>query len=80
MAVGQEDASAAVIRRLTDERHENRSSPGLGTHFRLRSGFHRSGSHNFLAVHLGANALVTADYVDQAHETPVKASLGISLI
>ena len=67
MAVGQDDAGAAVIRRLVEE--------GIGTDWVLTLGptsgygvgFIAPDGRNFLAVHLGANSLLAPDHVEQAH-------------
>ena len=66
MAVGRDDAGAAVTRRLAEE--------GIGTDWVLTLGptsgygvgFIAPDGRNFLATHPGANALLTPDHVEQA--------------
>lgn len=73
MAVGQDDAGAAVRRRLADEGMSTDWVLTLGPASGYGVGFIAPDGRNFLAAHLGANALLTADHVDQAHETLAKA-------
>ncbi len=66
MAVGRDDAGAAVISRLAEE--------GMGTDWVLTLGptsgygvgFIAPDGRNCLAAHLGANALLTPEHVEQA--------------
>jgi ribokinase len=68
MAVGQDAAGAAVTRRLADEGMNTEWILTLGPTSGYGVGFIAPDGRNFLAAHLGANALLTPDHVDQAHD------------
>ncbi|MFO7640499.1 MAG: PfkB family carbohydrate kinase [Candidatus Competibacteraceae bacterium] len=66
MAVGQDDAGAAVIQRLTEKGIGTDWVLTLGPNSGYGVGFIAPDGRNFLAAHLGANALLTPDHVEQA--------------
>jgi ribokinase len=73
MAVGQDEAGAAVTRRLAEEGMNTAWVLTLGPHSGYGVGFITPEGRNFLAAHLGANALMTADHVEQARDALVGA-------
>jgi ribokinase len=66
MAVGQDDAGAAVARRLAEEEIGTDWVLTLGPNSGYGVGFIAPDGRNFLAAHLGANALLTPEHVEQA--------------
>ncbi len=66
MAVGQDDAGAAVIHRLAEEGIGTDWVLTLGPNSGYGVGFIAPDGRNFLAAHPGANALLTPDHVEQA--------------
>ncbi|MEZ5585400.1 MAG: PfkB family carbohydrate kinase [Candidatus Competibacteraceae bacterium] len=73
MAVGADEAGAAVKRRLDEEGMDTTRVLTLGPNSGYGVGFIAPDGRNFLAIHLGANALLTAEHVDQARDVFVHA-------
>lgn len=68
MAVGQDEAGAAVTRQLADEGISTTWVSALGPSSGYGVGFIAPDGRNFLATYLGANALLTAEHVEQARD------------
>lgn len=68
MAVGADEAGVAVKRRLAEEGMDTTRVLTLGSHSGYGVGFIAPDGRNFLAIHLGANALLTAKHVEQARD------------
>lgn len=66
MAVGQDEAGASVKRALADEGMRTDYFLTLGERSGFGVGFIAPDGSNFLAAHLGANALLAPSHVDQA--------------
>ena len=66
MVVGADEAGAAVKRRLDEEGMDTTRVLTLGPNSGYGVGFIAPDGRNFLAIHLGANALLTAEHIDQA--------------
>ncbi len=73
MAVGADEAGAAVKRRLAEEGMDTTRVLTLGSNSGYGAGFIAPDGRNCLAIHLGANALLTAGHVEQAREVFVHA-------
>ena len=73
MAVGADEAGAAVKRRLDEEGMDTTRVLTLGPNSGYGVGFIAPDGRNFLAIHLGANALLTAEHIDQARDVFVHA-------
>ena len=73
MAVGTDEAGAAVTRRLAEEGIATTWVLTLGSHSGYGVGFIAPDGQNFLAIHLGANALLTTEHIDQARDVFVHA-------
>lgn len=73
MAVGQDEAGAAVTRRLAAEGISTTGILTLGPSSGYGVGFIAPDGRNFLATHLGANALLTTEHVEQARDIIVSA-------
>lgn len=73
MAVGNDEVGAAVTRRLAEEGINTAWVLPLGPNSGYGVGFITPDGCNFLAAHLGANALLAADHIDQATEVFSKA-------
>jgi len=73
MAVGKDEAGAAVKHRLAEEGMDTTWVLTLRSHSGYGVGFIAPDGCNFLAAHLGANALLTAEHVEQAREVFVHA-------
>ncbi len=65
MAVGQDDAGAAVTRRLAEEGIGTDWVLTLGPNSGYGVGFIAPDGRNFLAAHPGANALLTPEHVER---------------
>ncbi|MCB1769057.1 MAG: ribokinase [Candidatus Competibacteraceae bacterium] len=68
IAVGADEAGAAVTRRLAEEGIDTMRVLTLGSHSGYGVGFIAPDGRNFLAAHLGANALLTTEHVEQARD------------
>ena len=66
MAVGRDEAGAAVKRALAEEGMRTDYFLTLGEHSGFGVGFIAPDGSNFLAAYLGANALLSPSHVDQA--------------
>jgi len=73
MAVGSDEAGAAVTRRLAEEGMDTTRVLTLGSNSGYGVGFITPDGRNFLAAHLGANTLLTAKHVEQAHDALIHA-------
>jgi ribokinase len=73
MAVGQDDAGAAVTHRLAEEGIGTDWVLTLGPNSGYGVGFIAPDGRNFLAAHLGANALLTPEHVDEAQASLIAA-------
>lgn len=66
LPVGQDAAGAAVTQTLVDEGMDTRQVLALGDSSGFGVGFIATDGRNFLAAHLGANALLMPSHVDRA--------------
>ena len=73
MAVGRDEAGTAVKRALVEEGMCPDHFFTLGERSGFGVGFIASDGANFLAAHMGANALLTSNHVDQIGATLERA-------
>jgi ribokinase len=68
IAVGTDEAGSGVVARLAEEGIGTEGIMALGGTSGFGVGFIAPDGRNFLAVHPGANALLTTAHLDQAHD------------